>query len=135
MATKTTKLARKKLNQIFQLDSKTQFEISIRNSVLYGDLIKTSGGVLCTEPIVSEMCRKASDYGIDIIGIETSINTDIPLQVFAWEEYAEYDDSPFWCTIPLLPLFSLSPELVLRFYIDIPVENLEHLSRITGIEI
>lgn len=130
---KVSILARKKLGQIFCIDRKTFFEISVRNNFIYKELLWIYSGVLCDAGAVNTIIERATVLGIEIIGMETSTETEDQLEVFVWEDYQHLDQSPLWCKSALKSLFEKNPNPVLRFYINIPEENISRISELTGI--
>lgn len=129
----STLLARKKLSQVFGSTPMDRFEMAFRNQILYRDLKKDKGGIICNQESIDNICKTAMDWEVDIIGVETSTESPNGLEVFTWENYFDNELSTFWCLKALKPLLERIPNPILRFYINIPYESISKISESTGI--
>jgi len=131
---KITQLAQKKLSQLIWRTEHDNFEIRFRNLILYHDVIKTNGGVLCNRRLVQMICERAKRYEVEILGVETSMDGDIPLHIFVWEDYSHLKPSPEWVITAMNDFFKQYPATLLFFTISIPEDRFAELSRMTGLE-
>jgi hypothetical protein len=129
-----TKLASKKLQQLFGRTDLNKFEYLFKNLILYDNILKTNGGVLCNMRLVKLICERAREYDVEILGVETSMDCDIPLKFFVWEDYSHLEQSPEWVVIAMEDFFKQYPATLLFFTISIPEKRLAELSKMTGLE-
>ncbi len=113
---------------------KDHFEINFRNLILYHNVIKTNGGVLCNSRLVQLICERAKMYGVEILGVETSMDGDFPLHIFVQEDYSHLEQSPEWVVIAMEDFFKQYPATLLFFTISIPKDRVAELSRMTGLK-
>lgn len=127
-------LANKKIGILLNESSKEKFEIEIRNHILNKHLQQINGFLLCTPEVIKEVAKRASYYGITIIGVEGCIDEDVPFHEFNIEDYNGHNDPAKWILIPLIPLSLAYPNILLKFYIDISLIDIPFFEKITGIQ-
>lgn len=129
-----TKLANKKLEQILGQTDVDKFEYLFKNLVLFDNILKTNGGVLCNMRLVKLICERARENDVEILGVETSMDCDIPLQIFVWEDYSHLEQSPEWVVIAMEDFFKHYPATLLFFTISIPEMRVAEVSKMTALE-
>lgn len=138
---KTTRLANKKLNNFLHNNSKNNFEISVRENLLYKNLKVKNGFIECTVEDLWHVAYRAWFYGITIIGIESNIDQDLPYYDFCIEDYVEevinfgeYNPSQ-WILTALMPIVIANPGIQLSFCLDVPEMNIPVLKKTIAVNL
>ncbi len=137
---KTSRLADKKIKHLQTDLPEIEFEIAIRNALLYNGLAVMNGFIPCTGENLWLVAHRAWYYGITIIGIESNIDENIPYFDCCIENYVEdvinfgENNPTHWILTALMPITISYPGIHLKFYIDIPEMNIPILEKTIGME-
>ncbi len=135
---KSTRLAKMKLTNLIGKNAKREFETTLRSLLLYDGMTERNGFIKCTSEDVWVIAFRAWYYGINIIGVESDIDEDIPFYDFCVEDHV--DDSnilgernpSYWIIKAVMPIVIKHPNLSLRFYIEVPKPNIPVLEKVVS---
>ena len=132
-----SRLASKQIEYLFDNNPKSDFEKKILKEVLIKHFTNRGQFILCSLSNLNLLLQKINEYQLSVVGITSDIDEDIPLFTFHVEEY--YTDfttaSTNWIKHALTPLLIEKKSVWLRFYIEIPNEQVEILFLKTGIQL
>ncbi len=135
---KITRLANKKLSNLVGTTQQSKFENAVCNLLIYQGLNLNGGFVLSNSEDIWKIAYRSWYFGATIIGLESNIDEDVPFYDFCIEDYVEEeaniedDNNTFWILAPLMPVVTKYPNILLKFYFDIPVTHISELDQTSG---
>jgi hypothetical protein len=130
-----SRLASKQIEYLLESNPKSVFEKRIVKEVILSSFHYRGQFVLCTLANLKIILRKINEFQLFIVGITTDIEEDIPLITFNVEDFSsEYTSvDTDWIKNAITPLLIEKEMVWLRFYVDIPEEQVKILALKTGI--
>jgi len=132
-----TQLANKQFSYLFEQNPKSNLELRIVKEIIYSGFRSRGQYVLCSIENIDLIINNINEFELSIIGIQTNIEEVLPLFTFQVEDYPSGTSAKchVWIKNCLKPLFEKYTNVWIRFYIDIPDEEIELIIFKTGIQI
>jgi hypothetical protein len=132
-----SRLACKQIEYLIANNPKSDFEKKILKEVLIKHFQNRGQFILCSLTNLNFLLQKINEYQLFVIGITTDIDEDIPLYTFNVEDYCTdfTTESTNWIKHAITQLLIEKKLVWLRFYVEIPNEQVEILILRTGIQL
>ncbi len=130
-----SQLAKKQFSLLFEQDSKLNFEKRVLEDFVYAGFEVKGQFVRCCEKNIHELVLRFNFLSLNVIGVQSNIEHDMPFYTFIVEEYIPHGllFGSSWLIPALTNILLLYPDEWFRFYVDIQEEEIAELILRTGI--
>lgn len=128
-----SRMAAKKIERLQGLTNIDEFESDFKSQILFNGIDQNHLGVIVDSDTLDVIITRCEKYYIDLIGVETNIDSDIPYYDLTYEDYVAKPPGSSWCKPYINELIRKYGPIPLIFHIDITELGCVFLKILTGI--